>query len=59
MERDRYVLKTLNADGWRVLVVWECALKGRNRRPIKDVLRRAERFIQHGQEYVAEIAEYE
>ena len=31
-------LAELKADGWRVLVVWECALKGRTRLPIADVI---------------------
>lgn len=28
----------LLAAGWRVAVVWECALKGRNRKPLEDVI---------------------
>jgi DNA mismatch endonuclease (patch repair protein) len=31
-EKDAEVLKELGAKGWRVLVVWECALRGRKRR---------------------------
>ena len=30
-DRDRNVLSLLKADGWRVLTVWECALKGKTR----------------------------
>lgn len=26
--RDRYAIKSLRAQGWRVLVIWECALRG-------------------------------
>src|SRR5262249_4456433 len=29
--RDVLVIKQLRADGWRILIVWECALKGRTR----------------------------
>ena len=57
--RDRSSLAELKADGWRALVVWECALRGRHRRAMQDVLSRAEAFIRQGREFVAEIAEYE
>ena len=59
MERDRSALAALKADEWRALVVWECALRGRHRRVMQDVLSRAEAFIRQGLEFVAEIAEYE
>lgn len=29
---------TLQASGWRVATVWECALRGKNRKPLGDVL---------------------
>jgi DNA mismatch endonuclease, patch repair protein len=29
-QRDQRIIKSLNDDGWRVAVVWECALSGRN-----------------------------
>ncbi len=59
MERDREALSALKADGWRVLVVWECALKGRQRRDLPDVMDRAESFIRGSGKAFAEIAEYE
>lgn len=59
MERDREALSALKADGWRVLVVWECALKGRQRRDLAEVLDGAEAFIRGGGKPFAEIAEYE
>jgi DNA mismatch endonuclease, patch repair protein len=31
-------LEALHGAGWRVGIVWECALKGRERRPVEDVL---------------------
>lgn len=31
VERDREVNEALDREGWRVLTVWECALKGRGR----------------------------
>lgn len=32
-ERDRNALEDLHARGWRSLVIWECALRGRGRLP--------------------------
>lgn len=37
-ERDAEVRQKLNALGWRHLTVWECALKGRTRIPIDEVV---------------------
>ena len=37
MARDRMQLLKLKDAGWRVATVWECALKGRTRLPIKTV----------------------
>ena len=34
---DASAIKDLLANGWRVGVVWECALKGRSRRPVEAV----------------------
>jgi len=58
-ERDRKALAALKADGWRVIVVWECALKGRRRRELPDVLTSVEAFVRNGGKSFAEIAEYE
>jgi DNA mismatch endonuclease (patch repair protein) len=38
--RDRIVRTQLVEKGWRFLVVWECALKGRTRLGIEDVIAR-------------------
>jgi len=59
MERDRAALSALKAAGWRALVIWECALKGRQRRDIQDVLDGADAFIRGSGKDFAEIAEYE
>ncbi|HEX4055364.1 MAG TPA: hypothetical protein VHX86_13955 [Tepidisphaeraceae bacterium] len=29
--RDRITLRQLKRDGWRVLVIWECQIRNRNR----------------------------
>ncbi len=59
IERDRDALVALKAGGWRTLVVWECALRGRHSRAVQDVLGRADDFIRHGRQSAAVIAEYE
>ena len=47
--RDRKSIDVLQAEGWRVLVIWECALRGPNRRAISDVLAASETFIRSGE----------
>ena len=44
-ERDRTALSLLKDQGWRVLTIWECALKGPARNPLNDVLQRCEDFL--------------
>jgi DNA mismatch endonuclease (patch repair protein) len=36
--RDLAVMDELELQGWRVLLVWECALKGKERRPSDEVV---------------------
>ena len=36
----------LMKDGWRVLEVWECTLKGREKRPFQDILSDCADFIE-------------
>lgn len=43
--RDRRVREQLLADGWRIAEVWECALKGRERLPLEDVLAGCDAFL--------------
>jgi DNA mismatch endonuclease (patch repair protein) len=38
-EVDRAAMERLEADGWRVGIVWECAVKGKARRPLDEVAR--------------------
>ena len=44
-ERDRNALRSLRDLGWRVLTVWECALKGPDRFSISELLIRCEGFV--------------
>ena len=47
-ERDAGNLDRLLAGGWRVLVIWECAFKGRLKRPADAVLIEADRWLRSG-----------
>ncbi|RWO32348.1 MAG: DNA mismatch endonuclease Vsr [Mesorhizobium sp.] len=54
-ERDRYSRAALEGAGIRVITVWECALRGRSRRPIDAVADElAELICNHSRE-IAEI----
>jgi len=44
-ERDRRQVALLNDSGIRVGVVWECALKGRTRLPLDDVISACSRWL--------------
>ena len=57
MERDKNTLTVLKAEGWRVFVVWECALKGKRRRELAEILTGAEEFIRRSGKSFAEITE--
>jgi DNA mismatch endonuclease (patch repair protein) len=46
--RDKAAEAALLADGWRVLMIWECALKGRGRLPADMVLDRAAEWLVNG-----------
>ena len=43
--RDRRVIRELISDDWRVLTIWECALKGKTRRPHETVINLAARWL--------------
>lgn len=48
MARDSAAETALVADGWRVLTIWECALKGRGRLPLETMLDRAAGWLVNG-----------
>ncbi|MGI9516567.1 MAG: very short patch repair endonuclease [Pirellulaceae bacterium] len=52
--RDRSAIKELTEDGWRVLTIWECALKGKTRKPYESVIDQAARWLD-GRKQVHEI----
>jgi DNA mismatch endonuclease, patch repair protein len=47
-ELDHKNVQALRRLGWRVLTVWECAIKGPSCRPLADVLRCASEWIRSG-----------
>lgn len=53
-ERDACNLDQLAAAGWRVLVLWECSLKGRVSRPAAEIIDAAARWLRSGHD-MAEI----
>ena len=53
--RDTTTLDDLVRGGWRVMVVWECALKGRHRKELADVLNDVETFVRGGEQLFGEI----
>lgn len=47
-ERDRSVFSLLRANGWRVLTVWECALKGKTRLDMTDMVEKIASWLVSG-----------
>ena len=48
-EKDVESYARLKKDGWYILTIWECALKGRTRRPLDKVLDMAADWLVSGQ----------
>lgn len=46
--RDRVAVETLTSLGWRVLVIWECTLRGTRRMNVDEVVESAARYITGG-----------
>lgn len=44
-EHDKQAIFALRAEGWRVLVVWECSLRGPGRQKLEAVIARVHTFI--------------
>jgi DNA mismatch endonuclease, patch repair protein len=43
--RDHKAIEALTSAGWRVLVIWECALRGPRRKQTSEVFEETDRFI--------------
>ncbi|PID42533.1 MAG: very short patch repair endonuclease [Proteobacteria bacterium] len=54
-ENDQKVLHSLSVRGWRVCIVWECAIKGSRKKPIEDVADTISEWLAGG-EYLLEIS---
>ncbi|RNC71859.1 MAG: DNA mismatch endonuclease Vsr [Desulfuromonadales bacterium] len=49
-QNDSKSLNLLRSEGWRVLVLWECALKGRTRLQLGDVVEQIVHWLDSGTE---------
>lgn len=53
IERNRFVdrraFRKLRAEGWRVLSIWECALKGRKKLTMESVILGAAEWLREGE----------
>jgi len=45
VDRDNKAIKVLRDEGWRVLMIWECALRGPRRMDLLKILRRVQQFL--------------
>lgn len=53
--RDRQAVNELMDAGWRVLFVWECAIRGVGRMPVPEVMNKISKWLQ-GEDKTGEIA---
>lgn len=44
-ERDFRDQSRLLSDGWRILTIWECSLKGRHKRPLDEIIETVSQWI--------------
>lgn len=44
-KKDAETTRVLNMNGWRILTIWECALKGRSKYPVNDVIESAAKWL--------------
>ncbi|WP_074906646.1 very short patch repair endonuclease [Nitrosomonas communis] len=49
--RDLNAQAKLRNSGWRVLIIWECAIKGRNRLPEEDLISEISSWIRNDSAY--------
>ncbi len=48
--RDHLTIEALRRKSWRILVVWECALRGPIRPPLEELLNEIETFLTHSRQ---------
>lgn len=56
VERDRQAIQELLTTRWRVLIVWECSMRGHGRLLVNDLLDRCEAFIRNPDMMIQEIS---
>ena len=49
---DLRVVRRLMGEGWRIMVIWECALKGRTKLPLEAITQRAATWLTFGTGHV-------
>jgi DNA mismatch endonuclease (patch repair protein) len=54
-ERDRQAVDALQARGWRVLLIWECAVRGPGRLDLSEAIELASSWIQSGTRSLVEL----
>lgn len=47
-EKDTKTIEALSDKGWRILTIWECALKGKTRRPESEIVGNIIRWLTSG-----------
>ena len=45
---DKRNYKLLKQDGWYILTIWECALKGKMKKPVDVVIKESVCWLEHG-----------
>lgn len=51
VERDKKQEKEILDQGWRILIIWECALKGKEKRTLDEVASISEEFLSGKETY--------
>ena len=44
-KRDKRTFRELRQDGWRIATVWECSLRGKDKRPPEEIARLCHAFL--------------
>lgn len=55
--RDRKAIDEVKAEGWRILAIWECSLRGSRRHNIVLLIEQCCHFIRSSREVVCELSE--
>lgn len=42
---DIKILEILRHEGWRILTIWECAIKGKTRMPMEEIIRKTSQWL--------------